>query len=50
MVVKLPRSVSVPLMTGGRLLVTVRTALVVYALSAPAVSYALTRYCTLSHP
>ena len=47
---KLPRAPSVPLMTGGRLLVTVRVALVVYALSAPAASYALTRYYTLVHP
>ena len=31
-------------------LVTVRVTLVVYALSAPAASYALTRYCTLVHP
>ena len=47
---KLPMALSVPLMTGGRLFVTVRVTLVVYALSAPAASYALTRYCTLVHP
>ena len=45
-----PIFVLLALIVGGVLLMTVRVALVLYADSAPALSYALTRYATFSQP